>query len=174
MPARQLVLLTGEVDSGKTSWCLAYVQAHPGCDGVLLQKVFRGGRRGGCRVGYDAQRIASGSRVPFARRVGAELAGWREAERVGEFSVSASGKRRANRWLLEALSRVPRTLIVDEIGPLELAGGGLAASLGPVLAEGRGPPGGELILVVRRRCLTQVVERFGLRGCRLIELPARR
>ena len=39
MPARQLVLLTGEVDSGKTSWCLAYVQAHPGCDGVLLHPI---------------------------------------------------------------------------------------------------------------------------------------
>lgn len=164
------MLVTGGIDSGKTSWCLAYVQAHAGCDGVLLRKVLRGGRR----VGYDAQRISSGSRVPFARRVGAELAGWREAERIGEFSVSASGKRTANRWLREALSRAPRTLIVDEIGPLELAGGGLAESLGPVLADRACPPGGELILVVRRRCLAPVVERFGLRGCRLIELPARR
>lgn len=174
MPARRLLILTGGIDSGKTSWCLAHVQAHPGCDGVLLRKVLSGGRRGGGRVGYDAQRIASGSRVPFARRVGAELAGWREAERVGEFSVSAAGKRMANRWLLEALARAPRTLIVDEIGPLELAGGGLVESLGPVLADRACPPEGELILVVRRHCLTQVVDRFGLRGYRLIELPARR
>jgi len=159
-------VVTGEVDSGKTSWCLALARGEPGCDGVLLRKVYRAGGR----VGYDAQRVATGARVPFARRQGAELSRWRPVERVGAFSISAAGKRSANRWLLEALASSPRGLIVDEIGPLELSAGGLAESLPRVIADFRARRLQRLILVVRRSCLEAVVERFGLPGHRLIEL----
>jgi len=170
MPARslsasRLVLVTGDIDAGKTSWCAAYAGGHPGCDGVLLKKVYRGRRR----VGYDVQRIASGRRVPFARLEGTELSRWRPVERVGGFSICATGKQAANRWLLQALASPARILIVDEIGPLELAGGGLADALPRVLADGR--PRRPLILVIRRACLAEAVERFGLRDYRLVDLP---
>jgi len=164
MPARRLTILTGAIDSGKTSWCLAFARSHPGADGVLLKKVFRGGRR----VGYDALRLATGRRAAFARLAGAEPAGFQTVERVGAFNIGRAGRRAANRWLLEALQSGAKVLIVDEIGPLELAGGGLADSIPAVLASSSVR---HLILVVRRGCLEQAIERFRLPEHRRLELP---
>jgi molybdopterin-guanine dinucleotide biosynthesis protein A len=163
MRSRELTLLTGEVDSGKTSWCLSFSKANPDYDGVLLRKVYQAGRR----IGYDAVRIASGQALPFSRLEGSEPPSWRPAERVGPFSVSEEGKHAANRWLLEALHSPARGLIVDEIGPLELVGRGLAEAAHSVLQDDASR---SLILVVRRSCLEQVIRRYRLAEHRLVEL----
>jgi len=160
---RELILVTGAVDSGKSSWCSAFSAAHREFDGVLLRKVFRGARR----IGYDAVRPCSGATVPFSRLKGAEPPGWKSAEAVGPFTISEPGKETASRWLLEALGSAAPGLIVDEIGPLELAGGGLAASLRRILADSAPR---RLILVVRRDCLARAVEAFALTGFRVVEV----
>jgi nucleoside-triphosphatase THEP1 len=147
MRTRELTLLTGEVDSGKTSWCLSFLEAHPGYDGLLLKKVYQSGRR----IGYDAVRISSGQTVPFSRLKGS----------------SEQGRNAANRWLVEALDSSACGLIVDEIGPLEIEGGGLAEAVRFVLENGSSR---SLILVVRRGCLELVIQRFSLPEHRLVEL----
>jgi len=163
MPGRELTLLTGKVDSGKTTWCVSFNKANPDCDGVLLRKIYRAGRR----IGYDAVRVASGETLPFSRLKGAEPPNWHPAECVGPFSVSAEGKQAANRWLLEALGSPARDLIVDEIGPLELEGGGLAEAVMAVLQDDASR---SLILVVRRSCLEQLIRQYRLAEYRLVEL----
>jgi len=163
MPGRRITLLTGGVDSGKTSWCLAYCRENPGWDGVLLRKVYREGRR----IGYDAVRISSGQTLPFSRQAGGEPPNWRAADRVGSFSVSEYGKQTANRWLLEALGSPARGLLIDEIGPLELEGGGLAEGVQAVL---RDKALRSLTLVARRSCLEEVIRRYRLTDYRLVEL----
>jgi nucleoside-triphosphatase THEP1 len=163
MPGRELTLLTGEVDSGKTTWCASFSQANPGCDGILLRKIYQAGRR----IGYDAVRVATGKTLPFSRLKGAEPPNWHPAECVGSFSVSAEGKQAANRWLLEALGSLARGLIVDEIGPLELEGGGLAEAVQAVLQDDASC---NLILVVRRSCLEQLIRQYQLAEYRLVEL----
>jgi len=163
MRTEELVILTGEVDSGKTSWCLSFSKANRGYDGVLLRKVYKAGRR----IGYDALRICSGQTMPFSRLKGSEPPGWHPAESIGPFSVSQEGESAARRWLLEALDSPARGLIVDELGPLELRGGGLAEAVHVVLQD-RSSRG--LILVVRRRCLAQAIRSFSLPEHRLVEL----
>jgi len=157
-----LVVLSGKVDSGKTSWCKSFSGQNKDSDGILMEKVYRAG----LRIGYDARRIATGETVPFSRLATFCPPGWQEVERVGPFEVSAPGKEKANGWLVEALSTGCRNLIVDEIGPLELRGGGLARGLRRVLAESAGK---QVILVVRNNCLERALAAFGISEYKLVE-----
>jgi nucleoside-triphosphatase THEP1 len=163
----QVIIITGAVDSGKTSYCQRELVAggNRRCRGLLLKKVMPAGNS----IGYDAHDIGSGRSIAFTRRLGEEPAGWRQAERVGCFSVSAPGKEAANRWLEEALAAKPRVLIIDEVGPLETGGGGLAASVRRCLEAA--PPGLQLYLVVRRHWVDEVRDCFGLQRARLLPLP---
>jgi nucleoside-triphosphatase THEP1 len=165
--AVEVVIITGAIDSGKTSYCERELAARgeKSTRGILLKKVFRAGEA----VGYDAHDIGSRRRAGFARRLGRLPAGWREAERVGCFSISRAGKASANRWLAEALAASPGELIIDEVGPLETRGGGLAASVRLCLEAD--PPGLTLYLVVRSGWLDQVRAAFALQRARLLPLP---
>jgi nucleoside-triphosphatase THEP1 len=162
MSARQLVIVTGSVDSGKTSWCRELAAANPGCAGVLLLKVYMEGER----IGYDALRLPAGDRLPFARVEGYEPSGWIAAQRVGPFSISWAGLRAANARLTEA-ARQPGDIIVDEVGPLELDGGGLYPGLRAVLAS---PLQRKIYVVIRSDCMEAVCDRFGMASCKLVEI----
>jgi nucleoside-triphosphatase THEP1 len=163
----QVIIITGAVDSGKTTYCRTELAAsgRAGVRGLLLLKVMEQGMT----VGYDAREIGGARSIAFARRLGNEPSGWREVERVGCYSVSRGGKEAANRWLEEALAADPEVLIIDEVGPLETAGGGLAASVRRCLASDR--PGLTVYLVVRINWLDQVRACFDLRGARLLSIP---
>jgi nucleoside-triphosphatase THEP1 len=162
-----LFIITGERDSGKTTYCERHLLGQGGKhrEGVLLKKVFRNGE---C-VGYDAFRIGGGQEVAFTRRSDREPEGWDAVEWVGPYSVSRGGKQAANRWIRKAFASDPSGLIIDEVGPLETAGGGLAASVSYVLS--RITPERELFLVVRRSWLDPVVRCFSIQDHRLISVP---
>jgi nucleoside-triphosphatase THEP1 len=160
----QLTIVTGPIDSGKTRWCRDFAAANPACAGLLLLKVYLHG----ARVGYDALHLPGGERLPFARVAGHEPAGWVPAERIGPFSMSRAGLQAANRWLIRAAAS-SGDIIVDEVGPLELAGGGLARGLRAVLDS---PPHRRVYLVVRRDCLEAVCDHYGIRGCAVVDVGA--
>ncbi len=162
-----LFIITGERDSGKTTYCEKVLLGQDGQNrrGVLLKKVFRHGE---C-VGYDAFRIGGGEKVAFTRLSHEKPEGWDEVERVGPYSVSGAGKETANRWIRQAFFADMAGLIIDEIGPLETVGGGLAPSLSYVVS--RISPERELFLVVRRSWLDNVVCCFSIRDYRLIQIP---
>jgi len=162
---RELIVVTGAIDSGKTSWCSSFSDAHRDFDGLLLRKVFQGDRR----IGYDAVRLCSRAIIPFSRLKREEPPGWHAAEAVGPFTISEEGRQAANRWLLEALDSEARGLMIDEIGPLEIGGGGLAKAVRRVLEDRIPRP---LVLVVRRDCLVRAIAAFGLPDHRLVEVDA--
>lgn len=118
-----LVLLSGPRHSGKTGACRALAaQARSrgwSVGGVLAPAVFQAGR---C-VGYDAVDLATGQSAPLARlAVGGD-------ERVGRFGFLAAGLALGRVALAKAAAADPGLVVVDEVGPLELAGGGWAAHL---------------------------------------------
>jgi nucleoside-triphosphatase THEP1 len=162
MSRRQLTIVTGPIDSGKTSWCGELAAADPECAGVLLLKVYLHGER----VGYDALRLPAGERIPFARIGGHESPGWITGERVGRFSISAAGLQTVNTWLTEAAAG-STDIIIDEIGPLELSGGGLSPGLRAVLAS---PLQRKLYVVIRSDCLAAACGHFGITGYTLVEV----
>jgi nucleoside-triphosphatase THEP1 len=164
MDTGQLTIVTGPIDSGKTRWCTDMAAANPTCAGLLLLKVYLRSER----IGYDAQRLPGDERLPFARVAGHEPSGWVPAERIGPFSMSRAGLQAANRWLIEAAA-ASGDIIVDEVGPLEIAGGGLVRGMRAVLNS---PPRRRVYLVVRRDCLEAVCDHFGLRGCAVVDVGA--
>jgi nucleoside-triphosphatase THEP1 len=164
MANERVTIVTGPVDSGKTSWCRELAAGKPDCAGVLLLKVFTEGRR----IGYDALGLPASETVPFARLVGEQPAGWSGEQRVGPFSISAAGLRAANAWLFRAASR-PQEILVDEAGPLEIEGGGMAPGLRAVLGSALRQ---KVYLVVRSGCLEAVCRRFGIRGYGLVDIAA--
>jgi nucleoside-triphosphatase THEP1 len=152
----RIVIVTGERGSGKTTLAAAVVEALRArgirVGGVLAPGTYRDGRR----FSFDVVAIATGERRPFASRD--PLPGWVE-ERC--FWADPGGLALGNAALSAEGVDV---IVVDEVGPWELAGSGWAARLG-TLVVGRAA----LLLVVRHACLFDVVSRWGLEPAAVVE-----
>ena len=83
---------------------------------------------------------------------------------VGRFRLSAPALRWGNMRLIEAAAEARGTVLIDEIGPLELSGIGLRDGVDAVLAR----PHGETLLVVRELLVEEARRRLGLPHARLI------
>ena len=168
--------VTGPIGSGKTSRLAQWFQeAPPGtAGGILARKRWCDGRP----VGYDLVLLPEGAVRPLADlSVGEEGVARRDAsgqsqeallERhdapvegrddflFGPFRFHAEAFRVAADHL-DALAADPEigTILLDEVGPMELAGGGHAAILRRLLRTDK-----QLVLCVRTECLEAVKTRF--------------
>lgn len=133
-----VLVLTGPVHGGKTTYlgeaCRRWSAHGLSYAGFLSPAVT--GADG--QTGYDLLELPGPFRRPYLRRHGP--AG---AERTGPFTFVPAALERAR-----AILRDPRPadlLVVDEVGPLELQGGGLW----PALRDAIGRPQRTVLLVVR-------------------------
>lgn len=155
-----IIVLSGPVRSGKTT---------------LLEKTARVLKKTGAAVeGYltPSERsedhrveryvllsLRDGRRFPFLSR---DARG--AAARAGRFFMDGEGLRRAERIIRDAPAE--GLLVVDEVGPLELAGGGVRDAIGDALTGRKGAT----ILVVRESILEEALENLGLSGARVIDV----
>lgn len=156
-----IAVLAGPVHGGKTTLLRRAVSswAERGlrCGGFLSPAVTEeSGERG-----YDLLELSSGQCRPYLRKRGPE-----GAERVGPYVFVPETLARARAILRAAGDSEP--LIVDEVGPLELEGGGLW----PALREALGRPAARILLVVREELAAEVAAR--LRPERLSVVDIRR
>jgi len=100
-------------------------------------------------TGYDLVEIATGRRQPYLRRHGAP-----GAERIGPYVFVPETLERARTIIREA--GPSGLLVVDEVGPLELRGGGLW----PALRDALDAPGRTLLCVVRADILEEFAARL--------------
>ncbi len=156
-----IVVLTGERGSGKTTLAAAAVERLR-ASGVRVGGILAPGTvRDGSRFSFDLVDLVSGERVPFGRRDAPD--GWVE-EKCFWFNPEAMPKGRA------ALLRPGLDVVVlDEIGPWELAGRGWAREI-DALVDARE----HLLLVVRRSCLSDVLARWRLEGARVLDVAEAR
>jgi nucleoside-triphosphatase THEP1 len=149
----RIIMLTGDIDSGKTRYLSGIVSALRGrgvsVGGILCPGVYADG----LKTGYDAVDIETGERVPLV-----SVTPFAEGFSYSRFFFSAEGYRFAS----SALRRFPYPdcLIVDEVGPVELAGMGYAEDLCFLVSR----YSGILILAVRKPLCGAVREAFGLYG----------
>ncbi len=147
--SRRVTLLTGARGAGKSTVCLRMGELARGAGiavaGIASQGVFRQG----ARVGLEAVDLATRERWLLASTVEQQ-----DGPAVGPFSFSLSGLQRALAVLDRALDRfaqsaaLPGTglLILDEVGPLEIA---RHQGFFPVVARLRITPSPDLLIVVR-------------------------
>jgi nucleoside-triphosphatase THEP1 len=102
------------------------------------------------RTEYDLLDLKEGRRLPFLRRTGEP-----EEERTGPFFFVGRTLELARAVIRRAAPG--ELLIVDEVGPLELQGGGLWPALAEVLFK----PDMRTILVVREEILEKFVASLG-------------
>ena len=132
-----ITILTGPVGAGKTTFLKALVDRLRALgrppDGYLSERAGDGLPA----PGYDLLDLRSGRRMPFLRK-----AGRASGLRTGAFDVLPGGLAAAADII--ARSDPSRLLIIDELGRLELGGGGVWPAAVPVFAD------------VRRSCLVVV------------------
>lgn len=152
VPARA-VIITGETGSGKTTLVTKVVAALR-ARGVLLGGfVAPGSWRNGRRWGFELVDLGSGRRELLAAREGPP-----EWPTDGGFRVNPVGLQVGRAAFRAARDSGATVVVVDEVGPWELAGRGWAAELDALVAE----PPPLLLLVVRRASMAEVLERWRL------------
>ena len=146
-------LVTGGIGRGKSHRLRQIYERLGRGDGFVNRRVFSGGQT----AGQDLVRLPTGESRPFTRREGFIPDGWDERCRYEHYSFSGNGIRFAEDIILEAVRNNRFPLFIDEIGPLELRGEGLAASFLRACRAGQ-----DLYVAVRAACLPEVVNVFNL------------
>jgi len=145
-----LALLVGDRHSGKTSTCRRLVESARArgqtVGGILAPAVYEGGR---C-IGYEVVDLATGQSTRLATTAGSGL------EQTGRFHFLAEGLTLGRAALERTIEPAPQLVIVDEVGQLELEGGGWSWQ-GDQLAADRS---GRTLLVVRRELAARGAERW--------------
>ncbi|MCB2189091.1 MAG: DUF2478 domain-containing protein [Deltaproteobacteria bacterium] len=159
-----MALLTGPVMGGKSHRLLALAAdlAARGwrLGGFAARSLWEGERR----VGFDLVELAGGRVSPLARRDEALVAPGRVP-----FAFDPRGLAAGRAALAPAACQGADLVAVDEVGPLELAGGGWAPELEPLLGLA-GPAW--VLWVVRGRLLDQVRAHWGLAGAVVLDLAS--
>jgi sulfur-carrier protein len=143
-----IYILSGAVGSGKTTWLKNYVSSSKfsmPVDGFLSQRVLRDGGTNG----YDLFDLKDGSIRPFFRR--GEKPG---RQNVGAYHAVPDGLSHAEAII--GRSRPADLVIVDEVGPLDLAGEGLWPALKTVVFD----PRRKFLLVIRESLLLEFLNIF--------------
>ena len=148
------LLLTGEIGVGKTSVCQRVVElarthdCHP--QGVLTPPLYNAS---GEKIGFEALDVYRQRRWLLAH-----TERYLDGPRIGAYVFDKMGLERAIEVLREAISTEADLLVVDEIGPLELA---QDKGFAPVLEELplQGPA--HVLLVVRTALVRHLHRRLG-------------
>lgn len=148
-----LILISGPIDSGKTTY-LHRLIAHYEREGASIGGITAEARyAGGRKCGYDIRDIASGQQTALVRSsTGSAYPGGEAVQRVGRFVVLNLGLEFSKDALEAGLGC--EVLCLDEIGPLEMRGGGHMPVLERILGRYRGV----LILVARESVAEELAD----------------
>ena len=147
-----MIFVTGEQHTGKTGMILELAQksqaeglhvAGIACPGLWDQ---------GHRAGFDLLELDTGHRHVLSRRI--------QGLRPMPYMFDAEGLRRGGKALSVSRCRKADLVIVDEVGPWELDGGGWAACLSPLLSLDHPVH----IWVIRRSLVQTAQDHFQVRG----------
>ena len=150
---RPLVIVTGATGSGKTTLVAAVVERLRARGARVAGILAPGHLADGRRTGFDIVNLTTGEREPLARedeRVAGPHPRW------SRFAFSPEGLALGHKALAED-ARGADVVVIDEVGPFELSGGGWADALDALVAM----PSGAMLLVVRESVVDAVQARWG-------------
>ncbi|AKG52785.1 ATP-binding DUF265 domain protein [Dehalogenimonas sp. WBC-2] len=146
------LIVTGEIGSGKTSWCDRYASILK-WQGVKVGGILcRVQSNENVKIGYDVIDLHSGQSTSFAR---VDSAAREIGQKVGKYVISDTGLAFAKQAISNAVQTGCSVVFIDEMGHLELNGKGLSQEA--QVAYGQSP---NTVSVVRKRLLLNFVNRF--------------
>ncbi len=156
-----ITIITGSINSGKTTKLLElYERTHEG-DGLILSKVFKNGQN----IGQMIRKLSTGDQIPFSIRKQYISDEWDEIYSYKDYSFSKRGLEYASLIINEISEKHITPVFLDEIGPLELEEKGFSSLLTGLL--GREAP---LYLTIRESLLTQVINHFHMEAYEILNL----
>jgi nucleoside-triphosphatase THEP1 len=147
-------ILSGPVQSGKTTRLLAWVKYHRQCTG-LLSPVMN-------EVRYIYSILADNYRR--LESIDDDTAAGKDVLKIGKYLFLKSTFQWAREELRKAMEIKPAYLVIDEIGPLELSGQGLEPMVSHILQNYQRSENHHIILVVRDSLLEDVISHYHLQG----------
>jgi len=155
-------VLSGAVNSGKTSHLRLETEKLPRCGGFLSPKVFQNEQ---C-IGYDLFFLRSREQIPFIRKKAYCDPREELEERLGDFGFYNSGFNAARREL-KALSREDANLpvFIDELGPIELKGSGYLHGVLVVLQKMH-----NITLCIRTKMVNDMTDKLNIDKYMLISI----
>lgn len=145
-----LVLLIGDHGQGKTRACRRIAESAAAAGVVVGGIVQPAIYYGETCLGYDVVDLASGRSAPLARTDD------KGVTQVGRFHFLAEGLAFGQAALDRAVESPPQFAVVDEVGPLELSGGGWRRQVDRLANRA-----GLTLLSVRRSLADQAASRWG-------------
>ena len=149
---RKIIIITGDIHSGKTTYAVDYIKEQQGkkrLAGIIAHGIYED--HAGEKSGFEIESIATGEkRILISSRYSPDSIA------VGRFFISSSSLR----WAEDEIRRgiESDSIIVDEIGPLELKKKGYYDVVNWLLDSFDG----DIVLVVRASLVGQVIELFHL------------
>lgn len=156
-------IITGKIDSGKTTKLIEIYKDIDRGDGFAIQKNIVQG----VYIGQKIKRLSKNESMEFSYKKNSLPFDWDEQYSFNQYSFSEKGLMFARKIIDELLVKKIHPIFVDEIGPLELNGMGFADILVDLLKEEY-----ELYLVIRDTCLNQVIKQFSINEYNLIEVSS--
>lgn len=160
-------IITGEINSGKTTRLMNLFSKIGTGDGIALPKYFVEGQYAGQNIIH----LSSGQSMLFSLKDDFIPDGWSEQARYMNYSFSAEGLLFADRIFNEIIYKNLNPVFIDEIGPLELRKEGFFSALRQLLVLQK-----EIYITVRTSCLSDVLRLFNIKlynrlDCRTIRYP---
>jgi molybdopterin-guanine dinucleotide biosynthesis protein A len=150
----KVVILTGAVQSGKTTSLLNYFSKKEGVGGFICPDV--NGKR--MMLLMSEKRV-----VPF------QIPQQEKSISIGKFAFNKDVFNKACDILVHPSTLENDVVIIDEVGPLELKEQGYYHSLKNLLENWTNKREGTLILVVREQLVNEVIAKFDLKNASIIK-----
>ena len=141
-----IYIFSGKVQSGKSARLLEWSKRTPSCAGILTPSI------NGKKYIVD---ISDGEKK--ALQISGEMKN-SDVIKVGRYFFSQEAFEWSKKRLLRACKNDPQWLVIDEIGYLELKGGGFEPAVTQILPEIEN----NLLLVIRDKLVRRVIEHFKL------------
>ena len=144
---RKIKIVTGEIQSGKTTSLFSFANLHKSTDGILAPIV------------NDRRKL-----YHISSKTMKELEIYQQSKKtisVGKYFFLKDSFIWANQKLIESFLKSPNWLIIDEIGKLELLSEGLHAATKRILYE-RNKSETTIILVIRDYLLDKALKHYSI------------
>ena len=113
---RMINIITGKINSGKTTKLLSLFDQNINGDGFACVKRFDNDKF----LGYNILHLQTGKSIPFSYQKNCTPDNWNEMFQFGKFSFSKEGFVFADKIIDSIIKKNMEPIFIDEVGPVEI------------------------------------------------------